>query len=498
MAVSTINPWSAGAVVLDQRPFLAFYERQMAREQAKNDALENYFKNQGSNITSAGMRSQDVPGLLQMNKAWQDHYIQNKDAILHPQKDNGKALNEYNSGYQNQLALMNESKGAQKKTDKLGELKFNKDFQYVFDDPDILDQIKSHELPIGDPKRKDFDITTAMLPPKPLTAKDREEYSKYIIGDTKQDKIPGAAVNIGNFQTQTPITHQYSEQNKKLFGDRAANFYNSANKDWKADANNLFKEVQHNPVLHDQLNKISKVYYGHDIDNPRDAFIAKTILDHDVKTMEYQKGENTYGRELAMENIRFGHQKQLKKEDQNLLDNWVVNYFGNRIAEAKIGQPKSLSDPDLPLGARVGYEIKPDAVLMKGLSRNGIEPDAVYVTPDNKIMPIFYKYKEDFDDKGKKIGTSIQTDANGNVQYDKDLSKPMDIDQAYLSLGYKGQTKKQLGSTMQSAYQGSQKETKVPETRKYNIDGKTYTHDQLKKMYSEEKIKEYIDAGIIK
>ena len=70
MAVSTTNPWSAGAVVFDQRPFLAFYERQAARQQAKEDALDNYFRDLGKNVTSAGMRSQDVPVLLQKNKEW--------------------------------------------------------------------------------------------------------------------------------------------------------------------------------------------------------------------------------------------------------------------------------------------------------------------------------------------------------------------------------------------------------------------------------------------
>lgn len=497
MAVSTINPWAAGAVVLDQRPFLQFYERQMAREQAKNDALENYFKGLDKNITSAGMRSQDVPTLLQKNRDWQEHYMQNKAAILNPKLDNGAAYNKYMSGYQDQMALTNESKQAYKNKEELGKMKFNKDFSYVFDDPDIINKIASDDLPIGHPQRQPFDMTTATLPPKLIGTKEKEEFSKYILGDVKPDKIPGTPLNIGNFQTQTPITHQYSEQNKKIFGDRAADVYDT-DRNWRANAVQTFKEVQHNPVLHDQLNAIHKRYYGTDVDNPRDAFVAKTILDHDIRTMEYQKGEDIFGREKAMEAIRFGHQKQLKKGEQEAADNWIDNYWKTRISDAKLGQPKSLSDPDSPLTIKMGYEIKPDAVMMKGLARNNVEPDAVFVTSDNKIMPVFYKYKELFDDKtGKKIGTTIDTDANGNIQYDSDLSKPMDLDQAYLSLGYRGQTKKELGGTMTGAYQG-QKETKTPSTRKYDIDGKTYTHDQLRKLYSEEKIKEYLDAGIIK
>src|SRR6266536_1454194 len=233
MAVSTVNPWAAGAVVLNQQPFMAFYERQMAKEQAKNDALENYFKDLNKNITSAGMRSQDVPSLLQKNKQWQDHYIQNKDAILHPQKDNGAAYSKYMSGYQDQLAVTNESKGAQKNAEELGKLKFNKDFSYVFDDPEITKSIESDALPIGDPNRKALDINSIAKPPKPKDMKDREAFSKYAVGELKPDEIRGTPINIGNFQTQTPVTNQYSDQNKKTIGQRAADVYDT-DRNWRA------------------------------------------------------------------------------------------------------------------------------------------------------------------------------------------------------------------------------------------------------------------------
>ena len=76
MAVNyNINPYQVGAVVFDQKPYLAFYERQKAKEDAKNDALESYFKDLNKNVTSTGMRSQDVPTLLQKNKDWQEHCI---------------------------------------------------------------------------------------------------------------------------------------------------------------------------------------------------------------------------------------------------------------------------------------------------------------------------------------------------------------------------------------------------------------------------------------
>lgn len=463
MAVSTINPWSAGAVVLDQRPFLAFYERQMAREQAKQDALENYFKDLGKNVTSVGMRSQDVPGLLQMNKAWQDHYIQNKSAILNPKLDNGKAYNEYMSGYQNQIALTSASKDAYKKKEELGKLKFNKDFSYVFDDPDILKKIELDDLPIGDPRRQALDITTEMLPPKPIGIKEKEAFSKYAIGELKPDEIRGRPINIGNFQTQTPITYQYSDQNKKTIGQRAADVYDT-DRNWRADAVKMFKEqVSRDPVLHDQLNIIHKRYFGTDVDSPREAFIAKTILDHDIRNIKYEKGEDVYGRQLALENVRFGHQKQLKKEDQGVLDNWIVNYWGQRFADAKSKEPVPLPGPKTPtLTYKMGYQLDPDQVMSEALKKNGIYADEAYITGKNKILPIYYKKEKVYYEDGKLAGIDIVKDENGNPVVDEALSRPMELDQAYLSMGYKGQTKKELGGTMSGVYEGAKKETNKP------------------------------------
>ncbi len=501
MAVSTVNPWAAGAVVLNQQPFMAFYERQMAKEQAKNDALENYFKDLNKNITSAGMRSQDVPSLLQKNKQWQDHYIQNKDAILHPQKDNGAAYSKYMSGYQDQLAVTNESKGAQKNAEELGKLKFNKDFSYVFDDPEITKSIESDALPIGDPNRKALDINSIAKPPKPIDMKDREAFSKYAVGELKPDEIRGTPINIGNFQTQTPVTNQYSDQNKKTIGQRAADVYDT-DRNWRAEAGKMFKEqVLHDPVLHDQLNAIHKRYFGTDVDSPREAFIAKTILDHDVRNVKYEKGENEYGKQLALENLRFGHQKTLKKEDQKVADDWIVNYWNQRFNDAKTTPAKGITsdDPNNYLASRfkVIHQLNPDQIMMEALKKSGVYPDDVYVTQDNKLLPVFYKYKNVVNAKGTVVGTEVEKDKKGKKIIDEDMTNPLGIDQAYLSMGYKGQTKKGLGSTMQNAYEGGKKESQ-PTARKYSIEGKTYTHEQLSKMYSEDKIKQYLDAGIIK
>lgn len=459
MAVSTINPWAGGAVVINQQPYMAFYERQMARQQAKEDALSNYFKDLGKNITSAGMRSQDVPTLLKKQQEWQQLGIQKKNELLNPRLDNGQSLIEYQNRYNEMQGLINESKEALKTMDQVGKMRLNPQTSYIGDDPDFINQIQKHELPIGDPNREGINLATISIPPKPIGTKEKEEFNKYITGGINQDKIPGDAINIGGFKTQTPIVHSYSDESKNIFGQRAGQAYDT-DKSWRVYANSIYKDTINDPIKHQQLNNIYQKYYNKDIDDPRSAFIAQTIKDHDVSSVEYKEGEDSFGRDKAMEAIRFGHQKELKKTDQDAADSWIVDFWDNRIRDAKSNQPTPIPEPDNPLTIKMAYEVKPDAVMMKGLARNGIEPDRVYVTPDNKIMPVFYKYKDDYDEKGKKVGTSVKVDNSGNPEIDKDISKEMDLDQAYLSLGYRGQTKKQLGGTMQGTYNVNKKENK--------------------------------------
>lgn len=207
-----------------------------------------------------------------------------------------------------------------------------------------------------------------------------------------------------------------------------------------------------------------------------------------------------WARDQVMEVIKFGHQKKLKEGEQKTVDNWIAGYWDQRITDAKSGPPAVYEDRN-QVGTKGAHQIQLDAVAAKALARNGSEPSELYVTQDGKILPIFYEYQEDYDEKGKKTGTSIKRDDNGNPVVDKEYSKPITLDQAYLSMGYRGQSKKDLGGTMRRVYEAPKNEVKTPSfsARKYSDGNKTYTHDELLKHgYSEDKIKQYIDAGILK
>ncbi len=461
MAINqNINPYAVGAVVLDNRPFLNFYQQQLAQRQAKESALDNYFRDLGKNITPAGMRNQDVEGLTKRTNEWRQFYAQNKDAISNPRSDGGKAYTEYMSRYQDQLGYIDKSKNRLKTTDELGKLKLDPNRSYMLDDPTLIDKMHAHDLPLDDPTGKDLNLMEMATPPKPWSIKDHAAHSAYLTHGLEVDKIPGQTQNLGGFKTTTPITHQFSNENLKVIGDRSGNAYDM-DRSLQFETAKLAKQVENDPARHDQLNSTFYRLYGHDMQTPRDMRIAQDILNENKKSIEYKPGEDDYGKQIALENLRFGHQRQLKKSDQDAADNWIVNYWNQRFNDVSSDKPKAfaLPDPNNPLTIKttLARQLNTDQIMMEALKKGGVYPDDVYVTDNQKLLPVFYKYKNIVNDKGKVIGTEVEKDNAGNEVVDDKLTKPLNMDQAYLSMGYKGQTKKELGGTMQGVYGGSKK-----------------------------------------
>jgi len=203
----------------------------------------------------------------------------------------------------------------------------------------------------------------------------------------------------------------------------------------------------------------------------------------------------------AIEDLKFNRQKQmqaikqadakdlialrkkLNPNDAELNDSWVDNYWSKRIDEARQGQPTTFQDPNNPLTIKGAHEIQLDGVVAKSLSRNGQEPDRLFVTLDDKVLPIFYKYQEEHDKSGKKIGVSVAKDESGNPVIDEDFSKPISLDQAYLALGYKGQTKKQLSGTMKGATKTESHPLPAGKPRVVKQGGYTYTWNEKTGQY---------------
>jgi hypothetical protein len=423
MAVATINPYAGGAVVFNEQPWLSYYERQMARQQAKSDAMDNYFRDLNKNITSAGMRSQDVPGLLQKNNDWQQFYAQNKAAITNPKLDGGRAYTQYQAMYQDQLGHINESKEALKTMDEIGKLRLNPQTSYVADDPNFFDQVHKHDLPIGDPNRQSINLAEITLPPKPIGVKEKADFDKYVIGNAKPDEVRGRPIQLGGFQTQIPITSQYGESSLRSFGSRAADAYDT-DKSWRNYANQIYKETITDPVKHTQLDDIHKRYYGTPIDNPRDAFIAQTIADHDTRSIKYEKGEDKWGLAQAEAGMKFNYALRELKAKQKMKDKSAAQQ--DSVIDDLYDEIKADAQKSLVIGrgslART-YEMKPSGEVLKMFAvkddkGHDIYPDRVRFSNDFKqVIPIFYARDND--------GNLKKDKQTGQVEVLKELSYPI-------------------------------------------------------------------------
>lgn len=484
MAIDTnTNPWAYGAVVLDQRPYLQFFQQQMSQRQAKQDALDNYFRDLGKNVTPAGMRSQDIDGLTQKTNEWRQFYAQNRDAIMNPGKDGGKAYSEYMARYQDQLGYIDQSKNRLKVTTELGKVKLDPNKSYIMDDPSLMDRVALHDKPLNDPSGQELNLMEIVTPPKPWGIKEKEAYSKYLTGGIQYDEVPGTTEYLAGFKTRTPIHKRYSNENLGIIGNRAMSAYDT-DRSLQFQANRMARDVMNDEALYDNLNSAFRRVYGKDMHTPKEILAAQSIMDENRSSIEYKEGKDEWGMQNALMAMRqknakelIAFKKRIDPNDTEMNNQWVTQYLDRLKSEAKGSYPYEYQYHD---GKKVHeYNIPVDPVLGRSLSVNNVEPDAVRVDDNGNFRRIFYKRYEEGDDipKGKKIGDLKQD--KGRVEVDEVLSRHLlSPEQMALALGYRGQTKKDLGETMRSVG-GSKVRHPLPQGKPRTVvqGGYTYTYN---------------------
>lgn len=99
----------------------------------------------------------------------------------------------------------------------------------------------------------------------------------------------------------------------------------------------------------------------------------------------------------------------------------------------------------------VGYTVKADPVLLKALTKQGIEPDVITVDEKGNYTPLYY-----------------ETNKDGERVWIKELSKPITRTQLLLSLGVKTTTGKQRYKEGKSAVEGNKTNNQEDLRKKYN------------------------------
>ena len=156
--MSIINPkglYSAGSVVLNSQSEVNAYAQMMAKQQAKKDALDQYYTKQLGDVTDQGMRNKDVlGGWAQKLNDWETKYMnpEKRKYLRDPRLDNYKTVTEFNQEHQDLLRDAQLSKQEAADEAKIWQLQKEGKMSNTDEDMDIRHR---KGLSIYDPQRKD-------------------------------------------------------------------------------------------------------------------------------------------------------------------------------------------------------------------------------------------------------------------------------------------------------------------------------------------------------
>lgn len=446
------NPYSGGNVVLNQTPFANFYVNTLARQQAQRDAFAKSMQEQGKGLTPAGMRGQDVGALMDAKNKWQAHWLQNKDNIQHPDRDNGEAWAENNRLYNEAATVPIKSKEDANVDKALLKLSLDPTRAARISD-DARGLIHQHQLPINDPNHKSLtldDLDGDLFNPKRMTIENKnalgktletqfpgvEDESQKVTGDLKPNYERNiTSVNIPNDKTNEKdrllAMGKQMYQNGMLKGDVDDIINNH-----KKDGNGL-----NNPI-YDHYNNVIKQHFGHDIDilhpeelstamlmdmNPAYQPKTKSVLDWDarnkandetlrIREADNRKAQFENAKKLASYKLSISEAKDAEKGNMShqfiqKMTNDAIADPNNKLTFDNNGTPQTLYK--IPLSPdQLKIFSKQQGTLTK-------QPDAM-MTDGTNYVPTFYK--------GGK-------DKNGSPVIDRELSTPLPPAQYEMSLG---------------------------------------------------------------
>jgi hypothetical protein len=417
--------YTAGNVKFDATPYVNFAIGLMAKKKAEDDALTQYYEKLPSTINEAGMRDQDrepfMQGMNQVSQFWK----QNKDAIKNPRIDGGAAQYNYEKMLRSQKELVEKSKNAAKTGLELGKLKFNKDFNYVFDDPKIMENVQQHDLPINHPDHKPLDIYEMTVPPKPLDLKDQTDFNKAIRDGLQFSEKEVGRQNLGNFKIKTTIQKAYDKDALATMGQRAGLFYDNDRR-FRLPFANEYRQIISDPETLAEYTETFKEVYGKEPESQKDFFVAKQIMSNRIAATEEKTEDDVYGRQVAMENRRFANQKTMEGIRQS-----------NRKAIKAYGAAKNAEEKEGILNKHINEQIA-DGDTAPTVTLNGKKYNGKFVKVPKSIEREFavneggdnYKYADAFmitNDKKYVIPVykSGKHTQSGNPVLDGAKSKPI-------------------------------------------------------------------------
>ena len=406
--------YSAGAVTFDATPSTNLYAQLMAKRQAKDEAIDEYYRKLPSTLNKEGIRNQDREGFDKEIVKIQQYWIQNKDKI---KKGNTPEAFTLEQMFRDMENAGQRSKNAGKTDLELGKMRFSKENGYIFKDKSFIDKLSQHGLSVFDPNHKGIDLGTVAIPTKPFDIKDQEEYYKSIITGMEAGKKYDYSKSYTNPQTGQVIVPTIDVLNDDQIAKAAKKAMELVAVDDSKQA--YFEDLLHSPKKEDWdiLNAAYKKYFKGDVDTPEKAAAADAIIKLSVPKKYAEEQEVNY---------------QQKQQDKQI--NINLNQGRGSGSGGSGGTIDGNEFDRIPIPKKTwlnkGDRVKPEDIpsstkaILKtaGIDIEGMEYFMIDVN-DGQVQSIT-PYWKDKDGKVHKEGVITRTDMeNAQLRYNSEPQK---------------------------------------------------------------------------
>ncbi len=419
------NIYSGGAVTFNSLPYTNLALQNIYKKQAKEDALDNYFRDFNKSINPAGMRTQDIEGGW-MNKVngWTDFYTKNRQAIQNPKQDNGKAYNQYLAMHNDLLADVERSKNeAQKSTQYVVPIVSNPDKRTRLGDNSVA-AIHSHDLSIYDPNHKSLDPSILDYSAKPFDIAAQRKLDQLAMANVKMsNSVPDVTIDKKTGSAITSYHSEYSNKDLQEIGGKYAEAYGGDD----SFQNHINDIAESTPDVLEQYNKVFKSTYGKDIQSNQDLAAAYGLsrVQSQINTQKRTGYTDPYLSEYLREQFYQNTQGATQADVNSSIDQLVDNQIQTAKQGAQFGEL-----PTLP--------IDPATLNSMGIGK-------MILSPDGELIPV-YNYTSTVN--GQEVVTPTQ-------------GTPITIDQWKAALGKRNVGSKYFQKPQQKQSQQKKSSTKA-------------------------------------
>lgn len=374
------NLYNGGAAVFNSAPYINFIMQANQRRQAKKDALDNYYRELNSNLTSKGMDNKDVPDWMNKVSEWQDYVSENRGVLNNPRDKNyGDVYTTAQKLYNDAGSFSESSKQKIADLNKFNELRLSHP-DYPVTDAGML-QAHNASLPLTKGYQP-LDWSKIEYTPKPF---DLEKYQKQVIGSRKMSEQQPTITTNPKTALQTIITKSaYTPEDLDAMASTATYLYQHDSGLYK-EVNSMMKDHE----MYNALNKKFKDIYGENYNIILPEEMTAALLLPQKETTDTKTQNDPVALE-AIKNKYDTSQKFLedklirarKDDNQSETNNTIDQMVDNQIAYAK--QSNQWGNPiTLPVDPATLKSLNVSRLI---LSPNGKEviPVTNYVSKDAK------------------------------------------------------------------------------------------------------------------